>query len=104
MCRKLGPLFLAIASIPWMFSGAVRADDKPAYDRKEDVVYGRKFGTALTLDVFTPKANATIYRYSQQKPSELAQEPFNITNPAAAIKVTLPPMSISLLVLDSTQK
>jgi acetyl esterase/lipase len=23
--------------------------------RKEDVIYGRKFGTALTLDVFTPK-------------------------------------------------
>lgn len=29
-----------------------------AYTRTEDVVYGRKFGSALTLDVFTPKANA----------------------------------------------
>lgn len=29
----------------------------PNYTRKEDVVYGRKWGTALTLDVFTPKAN-----------------------------------------------
>ena len=28
------------------------------FTRKEDVVYGRKFGTALTMDVFTPKANA----------------------------------------------
>ena len=28
-----------------------------AYSRKEDVIYGRKFGTALTMDVFTPKAN-----------------------------------------------
>ena len=27
-------------------------------DRKEDVIYGRKFGSALTMDVFTPKANA----------------------------------------------
>jgi len=27
----------------------------PIYDRKEDVVYGRKYGTALTMDVFTPK-------------------------------------------------
>jgi acetyl esterase/lipase len=26
----------------------------PTYSRKEDVVYGRKFGVALTLDVFTP--------------------------------------------------
>jgi acetyl esterase/lipase len=35
----------------------VAAADKPEYDRKEDVIYGRKFGTALTLDVFTPKEN-----------------------------------------------
>jgi acetyl esterase/lipase len=27
----------------------------PAYDRKEDVIYGRKDGMALTLDVITPK-------------------------------------------------
>lgn len=25
------------------------------FDRNEDVIYGRKFGTALTMDVFTPK-------------------------------------------------
>jgi acetyl esterase/lipase len=29
-----------------------------SYTRAEDVIYGRKFGTALTLDVFTPKENA----------------------------------------------
>ncbi len=29
-----------------------------SFTRIEDVVYGRKFGTALTLDVFTPKENA----------------------------------------------
>ncbi len=28
--------------------------DEP-FTRREDVIYGRKFGTALTLDVFTPK-------------------------------------------------
>jgi acetyl esterase/lipase len=32
-----------------------RGDDGPSYSRKEDVIYGRKFGTALTMDVFTPK-------------------------------------------------
>jgi acetyl esterase/lipase len=32
--------------------------DDPGFDRKEDVIYGRKYGTALTLDVFTPKTNA----------------------------------------------
>jgi acetyl esterase/lipase len=31
--------------------------DQPAYDRKE-VIYGRKYGTALTMDVFTPKKDA----------------------------------------------
>jgi acetyl esterase/lipase len=36
----------------------VRADDAPAYTRTEDVIYGRKYGMALTLDVLTPKKNA----------------------------------------------
>ena len=31
---------------------------EPAYTRTEDVIYGRKFGTALTMDVFRPKANS----------------------------------------------
>jgi acetyl esterase/lipase len=31
---------------------------EPDYSRKEDVIYGRKFGMALTMDVFTPKHNA----------------------------------------------
>jgi acetyl esterase/lipase len=33
---------------------AVRGEDTPSYKRKEDIIYGRKFGTALTLDVITP--------------------------------------------------
>lgn len=32
----------------------VRSDDVP-FTRTEDVIYGRKFGTALTMDVFAPK-------------------------------------------------
>ena len=36
---------------------SVSTADEPSYTRKEDVIYGRKFGTALTLDVFTPKKN-----------------------------------------------
>lgn len=35
-------------------AGAGLAADTPAFRRTEDVVYGRKYGTALTLDVFTP--------------------------------------------------
>jgi acetyl esterase/lipase len=30
----------------------------PDYDRKQDVVYGRKHGMALTLDIFSPKEKA----------------------------------------------
>ena len=32
--------------------------EEPTYHRQEDVIYGRKFGTALTMDVFTPKKDA----------------------------------------------
>ena len=35
-------------------AGTASAQDAK-FDRKEDVIYGRKFGTALTMDVFTPK-------------------------------------------------
>ena len=35
-----------------------RAAAEESYSRKEDVIYGRKFGTALTMDVFTPAQNA----------------------------------------------
>jgi acetyl esterase/lipase len=31
---------------------------EPTFKRQEDVIYGRKFGTALTLDIFTPKEGA----------------------------------------------
>lgn len=41
------------AQAPAAPAGPTRA---PAYTRTEDVVYGRKFGTALTLDVFQPTA------------------------------------------------
>lgn len=46
------PLFvLALASL----TPPGLAADEPSYTRKEDVIYGRKYGTALTMDVFTPK-------------------------------------------------
>ena len=52
--------YLAVAAA----LGAVLTADLPVlakapdFTRKEDVVYGRKYGTALTMDVFTPKENA----------------------------------------------
>lgn len=62
MCRKLGRVFLLVATVAGLGSavraGAVRADEPLAFDRKEDVIYGRKPGLALTMDVFTPKSGA----------------------------------------------
>jgi acetyl esterase/lipase len=48
-----------LVSIAALFLGEpfLRADE-PVYTRKEDVVYGRKFGMALTMDVFVPKKEA----------------------------------------------
>lgn len=48
-----------LASFPIIAAGpsCLRAEDA-AFTRTEDVIYGRKFGTALTLDVFAPKENA----------------------------------------------
>jgi acetyl esterase/lipase len=41
-----------------LFSITLASADEPTISRKEDVIYGRKYGTALTMDVFTPKRNA----------------------------------------------
>jgi len=48
---------LAIATAAFETATALAADGD-AFTRREDVIYGRKFGTALTLDVFTPKEKA----------------------------------------------
>ncbi len=43
-CLSLGLLAIATTAVA-----------EESYTRQEDVIYGRKFGTALTMDVFTPK-------------------------------------------------
>jgi acetyl esterase/lipase len=35
-----------------------QAADEPTFTRTEDVIYGRKYGTALTMDVFRPKKDS----------------------------------------------
>jgi acetyl esterase/lipase len=57
MCRKSALLALSFVGL-FLAGGRAVADLPPAFDRQVDVVYGRKFGTALTMDVFTPKSNA----------------------------------------------
>ena len=48
---------LSLAASLILISTAGWAAD-PSFSRKEDVIYGRKFGTALTMDVFTPKKDS----------------------------------------------
>ena len=56
MSRPLAPALLTLLTLLSPIGG--RADDEPAITRTEDVIYGRKFGIALTMDVFTPKKDA----------------------------------------------
>lgn len=52
MSRSLFATLLVIFLVPLAYA------EEPNYTRKDDVIYGRKFGIALTLDVFTPKQDA----------------------------------------------
>lgn len=50
------PLLLIVFCLPaLLLSQCVTVRAEEAFTRTEDVIYGRKFGTALTMDVFTPK-------------------------------------------------
>ncbi len=51
-------LFVCAAMACLASSLAANAGEPVAFDRKEDVIYGRKFGMALTMDILTPKTGA----------------------------------------------
>ena len=53
--RTLAVLLAAWVTAWGVVGGRVHAQDKPDFTRTEDLIYGRKFGTALTLDVFEPR-------------------------------------------------
>jgi acetyl esterase/lipase len=57
MNRRRVVMWLVLSAGSLAAPNPARADD-PAFTRKEDVIYGRKFGTALTMDVFTPRDKA----------------------------------------------
>jgi acetyl esterase/lipase len=46
-------LFAAVAALA--FASPALAQTKVDYTRTEDVIYGRKFGLAMTMDIFAPK-------------------------------------------------
>ncbi len=56
--RRVAVLILLTLVVLPVFLTAPAVADEPAFSRREDVIYGRKYGTALTLDVFTPKQGA----------------------------------------------
>jgi acetyl esterase/lipase len=57
MRRFLGSAVVACAAVV-VLTFPAWGQDAENYERKRDVIYGRKFGTALTMDVFTPKEKA----------------------------------------------
>ena len=57
MNRALTWMMLVASAFVALSPPLIKAEE-PTFDRKEDVIYGRKYGTALTMDVFTPKKDA----------------------------------------------
>lgn len=47
-----------VAALAMLAMPHAQAADGDTFTRRDDVIYGRKFGTALTMDVFTPKEKA----------------------------------------------
>lgn len=47
----------AVLAFALLAASSLHAADEPTFTRIEDVIYARKFGSALTLDVFKPKQN-----------------------------------------------
>lgn len=57
MNRNRKSMILSLTAFLLLGSCIAWAAD-PSFNRKEDVIYGRKYGTALTMDVFTPTKDA----------------------------------------------
>src|SRR6516225_7071684 len=53
--KQVLPCVLVLLGSAWC---QARADEPATYTRTRDVIYGRKFGMALTMDVFAPKEKA----------------------------------------------
>jgi len=51
---------MVAAALACIFSSIAvgTAADDTSYNRQDDIIYGRKYATALTMDVFRPKQNA----------------------------------------------
>jgi acetyl esterase/lipase len=56
--RLLASTLFLTAVLAWSGCAGSRAADDGVSTRQQDIIYARKAGAALTMDVFTPKANA----------------------------------------------
>lgn len=56
MNRRCGLPLACLCFVVLAVSSVARGEE--SFTRQQDVIYGRKFGTALTMDVFTPSKNA----------------------------------------------
>ena len=52
ICARMGLYFVVLMGLAGLTRVAAAADEA-GYTRQEDVIYGRKYGTALTMDIFT---------------------------------------------------
>src|ERR1043166_6390486 len=57
-CRRALSSLLVLCGLFLTAPHAARADEAPPFVRTADVIYGRKYGMALTLDIFKPAAKA----------------------------------------------
>jgi acetyl esterase/lipase len=59
MSRKpFAALVPVIVGVLVSLAASTAMADEPSYTRQSDVIYGRKYGSALTMDVFMPKSSA----------------------------------------------
>src|SRR5271157_5912097 len=57
MNQALTWMMLVVSAFVPLSTPLIKSDES-TFDRKKDVIYGRKYGTALTMDVFTPTRDA----------------------------------------------
>lgn len=56
--RSIGFSAVGLVMLLGFAAALAAADTNPDYEHREDVIYGRKFGTALTMDIFVPKGQS----------------------------------------------
>jgi acetyl esterase/lipase len=56
ICARMALYFVVLMGLAGLTRVAAAADEA-GYTHQEDTIYGRKYGTALTMDIFTPKEN-----------------------------------------------